>query len=62
MPNINQLLVDIIRFVVEHSERESCFLTPDPQWYMSNPHGLFKLIEESGFMTAEEIDDITKGV
>lgn len=46
----------LVYFIAQHMERESRWLTPEPQVFMNDPHGLLKLIAEEAKLTPETVD------
>lgn len=45
----------VVEYVTEHAERESRFLTPNPQWMLIAPELLLEMLEERFSISTEEM-------
>jgi hypothetical protein len=43
----------IVKYIATHLERESRFLSPNPEAYLTDPYGLLDLIRDHGIAPAQ---------
>lgn len=53
MPSVD--CESLVRAIARRMERESRFLSPYPEYFITDPRGLLKLVEDAG-VSAEQID------
>lgn len=54
MPSVDCEL--LVRAIAQRMERESAFLSPEPAYFITDPRGLLKLVEDAG-VSPEQIDN-----